>query len=204
MTPILILAAGASARMRGADKLMLDVDGTALLRRQAGMALQVSTDVRIALPARPHARYDSVQDLPVRLVEVPDAADGLSASLRALFATLESDIERAMVLLADLPDITADDVQALLDATHTHPDAVIWRGATASGIGGHPMIVARALFQDFQRLTGDTGGQDIIKGAQDAVHLVPFADGRARLDLDTPEAWAEWKAARNQPVTATD
>jgi len=194
MMPVLILAAGASSRMRGADKLLMEVDGMPLLRRQACMALEVSADVRIALPPRPHARYDAVQDLGVQLIEVPDAAEGMSASLRTLFASLEPEQSHAMVLLGDLPDLTNDDLRAVMNATVQHPNAMIWRGATQAGKGGHPMIVARALFKEFQMLGGDSGGNSIIASHKDAIHFVPLAGNRARQDLDTPEDWAEWRA----------
>jgi len=196
MMPILILAAGSSVRMRGADKLLQDVDGMPLIRRQALMALDVSRDVRIALPPRPHPRYDAVQDLSVALVDVADAAEGMNASLRALFATLGGDVTHAMVLLADLPDITADDLRRVITASKTHPKALIWRGTTPDGTGGHPMIFAAPLFGAFQQLSGDGGGQAIVARAGHAVHRVPFADDRARRDLDTPEDWAAWRAER--------
>ena len=196
MMPVLILAAGASSRMRGRDKLAMVIDGVALLRRQAVMALEVSDDVRIALPPPPHPRYDLVRDLDVTCVTVPDAAEGMSASLRALFATLGTDGDHALILLADLPDITSSDLRTVINATETHPSALIWRGATSSGKPGHPMIVTRDLFDDFQSLTGDTGGQSIVKKAGDAVHLVPLKDARALQDLDTPEEWADWFATR--------
>lgn len=195
--PILILAAGASARMRGVDKLLLEVDGAPLLRRQARMALKVSRDVRIALPPRPHARYDVVQDLDVQPIEVADAATGMSASLRALFATLEAEQTHAMVLLSDLPDLTCDDLRAVMAATERHPDALIWRGATSAGKGGHPMIVHQSLFNKFQRLTGDSGGQSVIAELGKSVHLVPLDGTRARQDIDTPEDWAAWHARRS-------
>ena len=117
MMPVLILAAGASSRMRGRDKLAMVIDGVALLRRQAVMALEVSDDVRIALPPPPHPRYDLVRDLDVTCVTVPDAAEGMSASLRALFATLEKDGDHALILLADLPDITSSDLRTVINAT---------------------------------------------------------------------------------------
>ena len=204
MMPILILAAGASSRMRGVDKLMLDIDGAPLLRRQAEMALRVSDDVRIALPPRPHPRYDAIADLAVQQIEVTAAAEGMSASLRGLFATLEPHITHAMVLLCDLPDLTVDDLCAVRDAVAHHPDALIWRGATPASDGGHPMIFARDLFYEFQCLTGDSGGQSIVARAGKSIHLVRFQDKRARNDLDTPEAWQAWRAARALPPSEDD
>ncbi|MFL4471366.1 NTP transferase domain-containing protein [Tateyamaria armeniaca] len=196
MMPVLILAAGASTRMGGTDKLLLEVDGEALVRRQARIALAVSDDVRIALPPRPHPRYDVVADLPVRTIEVAQAAEGMNASLRTLFGTLEPGVTRAMLLLGDLPDLTEDDLRAVIDASVAHPDALIWRAATTDGTGGHPMIFAAPLFAAFQDLVGDGGGQSVVARAGDAVHLVRLDDDRARNDLDTPEDWAAWRAAR--------
>lgn len=201
MIPILILAAGASSRMRGRDKLAIEIDGVPLLRRQAKMALQVSTDIRIALPPRPHPRYAFVQDLDVNCVEVKDAAEGIGASLRTLFATLASDTRHALILLADLPDIDADDLHTLLSAVHSHPNAMIWRCATSSGKAGHPTVVERGIFHYFQVITGDNGGQSILNSADNALHLVPLKDERARRDLDTPEDWAAWLAARDKSLT---
>ena len=197
MLPILLLAAGASARMRGADKLLEPVDGIPLIRRQAMMALRVSDDVRIALPPRPHKRYDVVSDLPLTLVGVADHAEGMGASLRTIFATLEVNVSRAMLLLTDLPELGEEDLRAVIEAMRTHPDALIWRGATKGGQGGHPMIFVQSLFPALRRLTGDNGGRDVVAAAGDRVHMVPLPDDRARHDLDTPEDWAAWRAARS-------
>jgi len=45
MIPVLILAAGASSRMRGRDKLMEDVHGQPLLRHQILLASPVGIPV---------------------------------------------------------------------------------------------------------------------------------------------------------------
>ncbi|MEL6618387.1 MAG: nucleotidyltransferase family protein [Pseudomonadota bacterium] len=194
MIPILILAAGSSSRMRGRDKLMEIVDGTPLLTRQINMALAVSNDVRVALPPRPHPRYELVDPTAARPIEVADAAEGMGASLRTLFRTLPDGTRNAMVLLADLPELQATDLQAVIDGVAVAPRALIWRGSTDNCEGGHPMIVDRALFPEFCDLTGDSGGNRIIAKHADDVHLVRLGP-RARLDLDTPEDWAAWRGA---------
>ena len=196
MIPIILLAAGASARMRGRDKLLEDVDGTPLLRRQAVMARAVSDRVLVALPQHPHPRYGVVADLDVTLIEVEKAAEGIGASLRSAFAALPEKTDKALVLLCDLPDITGDDLRRVIAAVQTHPDALVWRGATQGGKGGHPMIFDRQLFPAFADLSGDNGGQQIVRSAGARVHLVALPGDRARLDLDTPEDWAAWRAGR--------
>ncbi|MEO0939726.1 MAG: nucleotidyltransferase family protein [Pseudomonadota bacterium] len=190
--PILILAAGASSRMRGADKLMEDVDGQPLLRRQARMALDVSRDVRVALPPAPHPRDTVLWGLPVQIIRVPDAAEGMGASLRTAFAGITA--PRTLLLLADLPELEAEDLRSVLAGPDEAPQAVIWRGATESGKSGHPMLIDRAVYPDFQKLTGDDGGRAIVQ--KHGAHLVPLQGNRARLDLDTPEDWAEWRKGR--------
>lgn len=197
MMPILILAAGAASRMRGTDKLMQDVDSKPLLARQIDIAQAVSGDVRVALPPPPHPRYDIVTQTTARPVPVKDAAEGMGASLRTIFATLGAQDTHAMLLLGDLPDITESDLRKVQDATCTHPDASIWRGATEDGRGGHPIIFASPLFPAFAALRGDDGGRAIIERAGSKVHIVPLPGIRARLDLDTPEDWAAWRAARH-------
>ncbi|MEL6889561.1 MAG: nucleotidyltransferase family protein [Pseudomonadota bacterium] len=193
MMPILILAAGASSRMRGQDKLLLEVRGQPLLRDRVTMALQVSDDVRVALSPAPHPRRACVTP-PARTIDVPDAKVGMSASLRRLMATLTDISDRAMILLADLPDLTADDLRSVMQAAQNAPQARIWRGATEDGKPGHPLILHADLWPAFASLTGDTGGQQIMAQHAAQTELVPLPGQRARRDLDTPEDWAAWRA----------
>ncbi|WP_299614393.1 nucleotidyltransferase family protein [uncultured Tateyamaria sp.] len=195
MMPILILAAGSSSRMRGRDKLLERVDGEPLLARQIAMAQSISHDVRVALPPAPHPRHAIAAKSGARCVIVPDADEGMGASLRTIFGTLRTE-PCAMLLLADLPDISADDLRAVQNAVQDVPDALIWRGATANGQGGHPIVFHHSLFPAISKLSGDDGGRGVVQSAGTRVHLVPLQGNRARLDLDTPEDWAAWRAAR--------
>jgi CTP:molybdopterin cytidylyltransferase MocA len=195
--PIVILAAGQSSRMRGADKLLYDVGGLPLIRKQAQQALSVtSAPVLLALPPAPHPRHDAIAGLNVTAVAVPDAAEGMNASLRRVIAALPANTHAAMVLLADLPELTSDDLATVLNAVKTAPDSLVWRGATQDGKPGHPIVFAAPLFNALRTLSGDTGGRTVVEAAQGRVTLVPLPGQRARRDLDTPEAWAEWRASQ--------
>tara|TARA_R110002096_G_scaffold13789_1_gene48600 strand:- start:639 stop:1241 length:603 start_codon:yes stop_codon:yes gene_type:complete len=195
--PIILLAAGQSSRMRGRDKLTELIDAEPLLRRQARIARAVTkAAVIVALPPAPHPRYDLLRGLDVTLLPVPDAAEGINASLRAGFAALPSSSLAAMILLADLPELTEGDLRYVMQSVDLKTKYTIWRGATSDGKAGHPTVFAAYHFNRILQMSGDTGAKEIIAQAQAETLIVPLPENRARLDLDTPEAWAAWRAAR--------
>ncbi|APE43596.1 4-diphosphocytidyl-2C-methyl-D-erythritol synthase [Sulfitobacter alexandrii] len=199
--PIIILAAGGATRMRGRDKLLEPVAGVPLLRRQALMARAAGQGpVVVALPPRPHLRYDVLEGLDVQLLPVADAAEGMNASLRAGILALPGTVRCAMVLLADLPELTAADLRRVADAVDLTDGNMIWRGATAQGAPGHPIVFRSDLFPALAALEGDSGGREVVSQQADRMVLVPLPGDRARLDLDTPEAWAAWRARNPDAV----
>lgn len=199
--PIILLAAGRSSRMRGADKLMQEVDGKPLIRRQAQLARAVTQGpVIVTLPDDPGARGEALCGLDITRLPVADAASGMSVSLRAGFAALPQTAPAAMLLLGDLPALTETDLLAVIAAYSQHRDALIWRGTTEQGAPGHPIIFSSRLFPEFATLTGDTGGREVVQAAGDRIVHVPLPGKRARLDLDTPEEWQAWRAAKDKAV----
>ena len=194
--PIVVLGAGQSSRMRGADKLMQLVDGVPLIRRQAKIArAATSGKVIVALPNGPHPRYGALAGLDIQVLPVPDAAEGMTASLKRGFAAVDGH-PAAMLLLADLPELTVGDLREVSGAVDRNGSHLVWRGVTEDGKPGHPIVFAAPLFGAFAGLTGDSGGREVVDAAGDRVHLVPLPGQRARRDLDTPEDWAQWQAER--------
>ncbi len=193
--PIILLAAGQSSRMGGVDKLMQLIDDTPLLTRSARIARAVGP-VLVALPPKPHPRYEAMKGMDVLLVPVADATEGMNASLRAAMRHVPPDAQAVMVLLADLPDLTQADLRAVLHARDAHPDNLIWRGATANGKPGHPVVFDQSLFDQLSGLQGDEGAQKVVRAHAGKVHQHCLPDRNALLDLDTPEDWDAWRKNR--------
>lgn len=187
---ILIPAAGASSRMRGGDKLLEDVGGVPMLRRQAQMARAVCAQVVVTLRAEDAARVQVLAGLDVTVLQLGDAGEGMAASIRAGARVAAAGL---MILPADMPDLQAEDLRALIAAFDQAP-AVIWRGATADGRPGHPVIFPADLRGALQQLQGDSGARGVLQQEAHRVRLIALPDHRALTDLDTPEAWAAWRA----------
>jgi molybdenum cofactor cytidylyltransferase len=190
--PILILAAGQSSRMRGRDKLTEVINGATQLHRITHAACTVSPRVYVA--TTPH-RMTLIQDLPATPLILPASAEGMGGTLSAGVAALP-DCTHFMVLLADIPDLTADDLRSILQAAQTAPGALIWRGATTDGQPGHPILFHADLRPQFAQLSGDSGGESIVKPLKEQTYLIPLPHARA--DLDTPEDWARWRKSRGE------
>jgi CTP:molybdopterin cytidylyltransferase MocA len=191
---ILILAAGSASRMRGGDKLLEQVDGQPQLARILQAALQTGLPVIVALPPDRPDRAAAIAGFPAQKITVPDPAQGMAASLTAGLASLPP-AAGVMLLLADLPELTAQDLITLRDAWAQEPEAIL-RGAAADGTPGHPVCFPPDLRDDLMTLKGDEGARAVLVRHRARLRLIPLPDHHATTDLDTPEDWATWRAAR--------
>lgn len=189
---ILIPAAGAARRMRGGDKLLELVDGTPMLRRQARIARNVCPRVIVTLRPDDPARMQALAGLDLTLLPVPDADEGMAASIRAGAAAAQGAL---MILPGDMPELDAADLAVMIAAFDQRPD-IIWRGTSADGRPGHPVIFPHDLRKTLQGLHGDAGARSLLMQEHSRVKLIALPDQHALTDLDTPEAWAAWRAGR--------
>ncbi|MBT3140764.1 nucleotidyltransferase family protein [Phaeobacter gallaeciensis] len=201
MIHILILAAGQSSRMRGGDKLLEQVDGSACLTTLVQRALQSGRPTSVVVPDLNHPRASVAQG--ARLIPSPDAHLGMGHSIKAGVTALPDNATAVMILPGDMPDLTAQDVQILADTFDASPEIDILQAATEDGIAGHPIIFRSTLFDDFQKLTGDKGAFAILQNNKEKRKLLSLTGQRARLDLDTPEDWANWRQKRKSQDAET-
>jgi CTP:molybdopterin cytidylyltransferase MocA len=173
----------------GRPKALVEIDGEPLVRRalrvlaDGGCAPLVvvvgaaAGDVRAALPAD------------VRVVEAPDWAEGMGASLRAGLAALDD--TAALVHLVDLPGVTAAAVARLLDGGAT---GATLRRAAYDGRPAHPVLLGRDHWTGvLGTAAGDAGARAYLRD-NPAVTLVECADVAVPDDVDTPEALARFTA----------
>ncbi len=189
---ILILAAGASSRMRGGDKLLEEVDGKPLLRKLAGHACAVCDIVLVCLREGDEARRSVLSGLNCQTIIVPDAAEGMAHSLRAGIAQLPNLANGVMVIPADMPELTEQDLRSMIAAHAAQPDEIL-RATSEDSQPGHPVVFPKKLFGELRALSGDIGARSVLKRHAASVQLVPLPGCHALTDLDTPEAWQAWR-----------
>jgi CTP:molybdopterin cytidylyltransferase MocA len=189
---ILLLAAGASRRMRGRDKLLEPLGARPLLRERAETCLATGLPVTVVLPPGAPARRRALDGLAVTLAEAADAAEGMGRSLAAGVAALPGDASAVLVVLADMPELTSADLDRVADRVAEDPQA-IWRAQDATGAWGHPVLFPAALFDDLRAIGGDEGARAVLAAHAGRLRAVALQGRRATTDLDTPEDWAAWR-----------
>ena len=135
-------------------------------------------------------RLACLTGLDVTALPVQNADEGMAASLRAGAAKATGAL---LILPADMPEITADDLRTLILAfDHSH----ILRATDAAGTPGHPVIFPADLRPAFAALRGDQGARAILLHNAARIKLIALPDQHATLDLDTPEAWETWRCTQ--------
>jgi len=157
-----------------------------LLRRAAGTAVAAECGpVVVVLGAAVEPLRRELAGVPVRIVENPHSAEGLSTSVRAgLDALRERGQPDAVVFLAcDQPRLTPDVLRTIVARFRaTRPPAVACAYGDTVGV---PALFARSLFGELRALAGDRGAKRVLERHAAEIVTVPFEPGR--FDVDTPE-----------------
>lgn len=183
----IVLAAGRSSRMGGPNKLLAAFDGEPLVRRiVAAVSASKATGTTVVVGHQRSRVAGALDGLRATVAENSDFAEGLSSSLRTGIASVPSAASGALVVLGDMPGISADDIDRLITAFRRSGGKAIVR-ATHAGKRGNPVILPRHLFAAVATLQGDTGARHIVEAEGNDVIDVELGEA-ASVDVDTPEA----------------
>jgi molybdenum cofactor cytidylyltransferase len=195
MSTGVVLAAGSSRRM-GSPKQLLLIDGRPLLELVVGHACASRLDdVLVVLGAAADEIRAGVDFGRARVLVNHDHAAGMASSLRAGLAALGEGVDRAMVILGDQPDISAQLLDSLLDLQQETglPAAALSFG----GLLHPPVVLKRELWGDLMALEGDVGCRAVIRARPELVATLAFKEDRGHpTDIDTPDDHRRWRLGR--------
>ena len=182
-----ILAAGRSSRMQGPNKLLAEFDGVPLIKRVVNEVCASRATQAVLVVGHQRDRIAAaVGGAPVQIVHNADYADGLSTSLQAAIRAMPVEAGGLLVVLGDMPRISAPSLDLMIRAFEDGGGRAVVR-ATHQGRAGNPVILPRALFADIATIKGDIGAKHLIEGSGLPIIDIELGEA-ASLDLDTPDA----------------
>jgi molybdenum cofactor cytidylyltransferase len=183
----ILLAAGTSSRM-GRNKLLFALDGETVLARAARRALVGGlAPLLVVLGHEAEKARAALAGVDAREVLNPGYERGINSSLQAGVAALPPATGAAMVLLADMPHVTAEMIAALVARYRaTWAPLVI---SDYAGVTAPPMLYDRCLFGELLAIEGGRCGKQVVKRHRRQAQVLHWPAG-ALADLDLPEDYA--------------
>jgi molybdenum cofactor cytidylyltransferase len=178
---VVLLAAGRSQRFGVEDKLLATLGGSPLAIHSARAINALGAGLKLAVCAPTSATL--AQALAAEGFEIvinPNPDHGLSSSIACgIGHVIETAAEAALIGLADMPFVTPEHLQLLLDRFDRVIRPVV--SSSADGVAMPPALFARSEFGKLMKLGGDKGARALLAAGD----TVPTGTQMLR-DIDHP------------------
>ena len=179
-----VLAAGTSSRM-GRNKLFLRLGGTSVLRRAVATAREAGLDpVLVVLGHESGRGLAELEGLSCTPVLNQEYASGMNTSVRAGISGVPADATGAVLMLADMPFVTAGMLRSLVDRYRAGEEPLVV--STYGEVLAPPILYGRPLFGELRALDGDGCGKRVVKAHRAEAIEVEWPPS-ALTDLDVPD-----------------
>jgi molybdenum cofactor cytidylyltransferase len=189
-----ILAAGLSSRMRK-PKPLLEV-GSATFAERAVETLRAAGCRTIVLVANAGAEWAEpfAASAGIQLVLNPQAESEQVDSLRLGIRALPADSAATLILPVDLPLITEETAQALVEAWRSEP-ALLYL-PFHNTVAGHPVLLDAALYGELLATELEEGLRTLIMSHARDLREVKVDDPGILIDIDTPDDYWRYIEAK--------
>ena len=208
----LLLAAGRSTRMAGTSKLLRTLWGTPLVRR-AALTLTEAGIRPLWVVVGPDGQgvREALGDLGGLFIVNPNPEKGMASSLAAGVAALPVESGSVLVMLGDMPGLSAVTVSRLIEAFNESARSICL--PVHGGRRGHPVLFdLHRHREELLSLTGDRGARDLLARHPDEILEVEVLDAGVLLDIDTEEELGRYQGEgegeirlkREKPASLTE
>jgi molybdenum cofactor cytidylyltransferase len=193
-----VLAAGTSSRL-GANKLLLRLDSEPLARRAARHAAEAGlAPVIVVLGHEAERVAGALGGLAVETIVNPAYRAGMQGSLRAGIGRVPGDCAAAVVLLGDMPLVTAAMIVALVERFRRGTEPLVL--SLYGEVQAPPTLYARALFPALAD-AGPGGGREVVLAHRSEAAEVRWPEA-VLADVDRAEDAARLGVRPAGPETA--
>jgi molybdenum cofactor cytidylyltransferase len=176
----------------GEAKQMLPLrNGTVLEQSLQNIATAEVEEIVLVLGASGEIIRRRSAELAIKNLKIhinPDYGQGIATSLRAGLSALDSEVDGALIVLADQPFVRAETFRRIMDQYRRSEAQIVI--PTHKGVRGNPVLLDRSVFQEVMALQGDIGCRAIFGNHADGIIKVETEDIGILLDIDNPDDYA--------------
>ena len=175
----LLLCGGLSTRF-GSNKLLAMLDGEPLVARSARNLIAGAGSALAVIPTGSEELHRVLDDAGCTVIESPDCARGMGASLASGVAA-SATADGWIVALGDMPFVKPLTIATVLDKIEK---GAIIAAPVYQGVRGHPVGFARSLKAELLALDGDEGARSVVAAHRDALETIIVTDPGVNADVD--------------------
>jgi molybdenum cofactor cytidylyltransferase len=198
----IILAAGESKRFGDQAKQLLDWHGRSFVQIAVDNAIEARLKP-VFVVIGPHATevQSNLQHRPVIIIDNPDWSQGQSTSVRAGLQALPKNINAALFMPIDQPNLTPTILSDMAARYLSTGKPIVV--ASVNGKRTTPALFDRSLFNDIMSVDGDHGPRELIDKDPDRVSKVEI-DPETAADIDTLDSYNRLQEARGKGQDGAD
>ncbi len=168
----------------GRNKLLLEIEGETLVRRVVRAAGGAGVDRVLVVLGHDEARIRAeLEGLRCETVVNPDHARGAGTSLHTGVRHVAAEASAVVIVLADMPFVTAAMIAGLVDRYRATLAPVVF--SRYGEIQAPPTLYNRALFEELLAIENDRGGKQVVLRHDRDAEAVDWPES-ALHDIDSP------------------
>ncbi len=180
----IILAAGMGSRMKTAKQL-LSYSGKPLLQHVVDSARSSNLSKIITVLGYQAEKVKNQLDLKgVESLRNQFYDTGQGSSIRVGLTVVPDHHQAVLFLLGDQPLISSQIINSILDHFQTTQSPIVI--PRFHGKRGNPVLIARPLFAELYKLSGDMGGRKLFENHAEDIGYLDLDDEGIITDIDTP------------------
>jgi molybdenum cofactor cytidylyltransferase len=189
----IVLAAGSSRRMGDKNKLLEKVQSQSMIRAAVSTLCQSGIEKVVVITGFQSDQLKAeLAGLKIDIIHNDLFEHGLSASLKIGLSSLPSNIDVAVIALADMPFLKILELHNLISACRAGDERTIVV-PVAKGRRGNPVLWPRHYWPEIAALEGDQGAKSLIAKYTAHVVEVEVDNDGCFIDIDTPQALAQYR-----------
>jgi molybdenum cofactor cytidylyltransferase len=199
MISVILLAAGASLRMKGENKLTKEIKGLPLIKHSIKNILGSSIDeIVVVLGYEQEIIKDILEkNKKVRFVFNDNFKNGMSTSIKVGLNHISEKAEAFFISLGDMPNVNQSIYNKLIKSRYSYNKKLTPENKkeiivpTYKGKQGNPVLFSKFMKEKIMSIKGEFGAKKIIESNNKKVLNVPFSSNGVILDFDTKDDFIE-------------